>query len=161
MLPDLRPFFLLLPCLLLACATSMPAAAPGARNCTTLGCVNGFSLDFSAPSWPPGKYTVELTVDGQRGTCEATLPLQANATARCSLPGVSLGLSGSALPADQHSLSGLQWSNARPALVEVSVLRDGAPVGKPASFRPAYTTSRPNGPDCEPVCTGASASMTL
>jgi hypothetical protein len=45
MLPDIRPFFLLLTCLLLVCATSTPAAAPGARNYTTLGCVNGFSFD--------------------------------------------------------------------------------------------------------------------
>jgi hypothetical protein len=157
----LRASLLSLALYLPACAPPAPAATPDAKNCTALGCMNGFSLDFSATSWPAGKYTLDLTVDGARGACEVNLPLQENSSATCSLPGVTVGLSGSALPAAQQSLSGLQWSGTRPALVEVAVRLDGAPFGKPMSFRPAYKTSRPNGPDCEPTCTSASDRMTL
>jgi hypothetical protein len=38
-----------------------------------------------------------------------------------------------------------------PAQVDVIVRRDGRQVAS-GSFAPAYTTSQPNGPGCEPTC---------
>lgn len=128
--------------------------------CTTIGCVDGYTLDFSAASWPQGKYRVELDVDGTAGVCEATLPLTASSQSTCTLPGVQLGLSGSALPEAQHALVGLTWAS-RPTKIGVKVLVDGAALGQPATFLPTYVTSQPNGPSCGPTCTNARDQLKL
>lgn len=143
--------------LLAACSASDDTEP---KSCTTIGCVNGYTLDFEASSWAQGKYTVELTVDGKAGTCEATLPLDASSKSTCTLPEVQMGLSGSALPAGQQGLVGLMFTS-QPAKVEVAVKLDGAVVGQPASFTPAYKTSQPNGPECGPTCTNASDKLKL
>lgn len=152
-------WLLLLVTLLPACATTSPPA-PGSGACTTLGCVNGYSIDLSASSWPAGKYEIDLLVDGKAGKCEAQLPLTEGARASCTLPEVRLELSGSALPPQQHAIAGLVWSS-QPAKIEVTVKVNGTTLGKPASLTPSYKKMQPNGPDCEPTCTGARDTLTL
>jgi hypothetical protein len=137
---------------LLAACSASDQVEP--RACTTIGYVNGYTLDFEASSWTQGKYTVELTVDGKPCTCEATLPLDASSKSTCTLPEVQLRLSGSALPAGEQGLSGLLFTS-QPAKIDVTVKLDGATLGQPASFTPAYKTSQPNGPECGPTCTNA------
>lgn len=154
---NMRFFTLLVATLLAACSASDPIEP---KACTTIGCVDGYTLDFEASSWAPGKYTVELTVDGKSYTCEATLPLDASSKSSCTLPEVQLGLSGSALPAGEQGLVGLVFTS-QPTKVDVTIKLDGATLGQPASFTPAYKTSQPNGPECGPTCTNARDTLKL
>ena len=153
----MRSSMLFFAALLAACAAS---DTDEPKACTTIGCANGYSLDFEASSWAQGKYTVELTIDGKPCTCEATLPLDASSKSTCTLPEVQLGLSGSALPVGEQGLVGLVFTS-QPAKIDVTVKRDGATLGQPASFTPAYKTSQPNGPECGPTCTNASDTLKL
>lgn len=138
------------------CTVGAPQSPAG---CTEIGCVSGFRVTLSASSWKAGKYDVVVVADGVTTTCSASLPLTSTSTADCTGPGVQLGLSGSMLPAAQQSLSEIALT-ATPKSVKITVSRDGAELAT-KSFTPAYTTARPNGPDCEPVCTSASDTLAL
>lgn len=128
--------------------------------CTAIGCSNGFTLNFNASSWAPGKYRIELVVDGVDGTCEATLPLTSTSKSTCTLPDVQLGLSGSALPAAEQGLVGLMWTSL-PKEVEIKMFLDDNALGQPWSFEPMYQTTQPNGATCGPTCTNASDTWAL
>ena len=148
---------LLLPAVLFAggCGTVPPGTAD--QGCTVIGCGSAFSVNFlHAGAWPAGSYAVEVEVDGATFTCSATLPLQCNAPSPC--PAGSpflLGRSGCALDAAQQSLSGIDFDlGSAPASVRVKVSWDGATLGI-GTFSPTFTTSRPNGASCEPVCKSA------
>jgi hypothetical protein len=131
------------------------------KVCTTIGCVDGFSLSFGAGAKTAGSYVIDLDADGKKVRCEAKLPLPPceQAQTSCNDPSVSLELSGCALDASEHAISGLRVSG-KPAKVVVSVNRDNLQL-LTEEFTPAYTTSTPNGADCPPVCTQASASLTI
>jgi len=159
-----------LPTLLLALALASCSQAgsesrsPGAAQaCTEIGCLNGLHLTWAQGSWKPGAYTIEVTLDGTKVTCEGQLPLPACASGagfHCS-PGalVRLGESGCALPPEQHGLAGIDIETM-PAHVRVAVRRGGDEVGA-QELTPQYRESRPNGPDCEPVCRQASGTLNL
>jgi hypothetical protein len=136
------------------------------KVCSLIGCVDGFSVAFQPAdgAWRPGRYLVQVTADGVTGACEVNLPLPA-----CTTPGAtctgqrawSLGESGCALPPAQHSLTGVAFSGTTPASVAITVSRDGRQLAA-GSFSPAYVTSQPNGPGCEPTCrTAPPATLTL
>jgi hypothetical protein len=104
-----------------------------------------------------------VTLDGTKVTCEGQLPLPAcesGAGFQCS-PGAALrlGESGCALPPAQHGLAGIDI-DTMPAQVRVAVRRGGVEVGA-QELTPQYREARPNGPDCEPTCRQASATLTL
>lgn len=142
---------------LVACGASSDS---GAHGCTEIGCVNGFNVKVtSSGAWKAGKYTVTVVADGVTTTCTADLPLTPQSTASCSAAGVQIGLSGSALPAEQHSISDVALT-ATPKSVMITIARDGTSIGA-QSFTPAYKTSRPNGATCEPVCTNASDTLAV
>ena len=133
------------------------AIFPGEEGCTQVGCGSPFSIAFQrAGAWPIGKYTVEVTVDGQSFTCVTALPLSCSDQAPCAADApFLLGLSGCALDPSQHSLSGVEFlQDAAPATIQVKVSHEGDLLGE-GTFTPAYTTSRPNGPNCESECKGA------
>lgn len=144
--------------LLLGCAGTSPSGG----GCTEIGCGSAFSINFQRQgAWGPGAYTVKVTVDGAPFTCTATIPLSCDAPSPC--PGDApflLGLNGCALDPSQHSLSGIELKQGTaPASIQVDVAQDGKDLGT-GTFKPTYTTSQPNGPDCEPVCKSA-PSVTL
>lgn len=150
-----------LPALLLALASCSQAGPDGA--CTEIGCQNGLHLTWDQGPWKPGPYTIEVTLDGTKVTCEGKLPLpacDAGPGFKCT-PGASLrlGESGCALPPEQHGLGGIDI-DTMPAQVRIVVRRDGVEVGA-QEITPKYQESRPNGPQCEPVCRQASATLTL
>jgi hypothetical protein len=136
------------------------------KTCTLIGCSSGFAVNFQYTDgvWRPGRYQVDVTSDGVSGSCEVTLPLAPCETPSSTCTGQrswSLGESGCALPTSQHSLSGISFSGTTPAKVDVTVSRDGRQLAS-QSFTPSYTTSQPNGPDCEPTCrTAATATLQL
>jgi hypothetical protein len=142
--------------LVLAFAACVPGAqsssSPEPRGCTEIGCQSGFAVDLVRPlPWTAGRYRVEVTGDAN-ASCEVDLPLSCERPARCSgQPGsVTLGLSGCALDASQHSISSVFFPGL-PGTVTVTVLQDDRPLGT-GTFSPAYRSTQPNGPDCEPIC---------
>src|SRR5689334_17290241 len=74
---------------------SRPAQPPGGdRACTDMGCQNGLHLSWAQGPWKPGAYTIEVSLDGTKVTCEGQLPLPACESGpgfHCS-PGASLRL---------------------------------------------------------------------
>lgn len=153
-MPPLSALIALLPALLLL---SCAGTSPSGGGCTEMGCGPGFSINFQRQgAWEPGAYTVKVTVDGAPFTCSATIPLSCDAPSACpeDAPFV-LGLSGCALEPSQHSLLGIELKQGTaPASIQVDVAQDGKELGT-GTFTPTYTTSQPNGPDCEPVCKSA------
>jgi len=133
-------------------------------GCTELGCASSFSIEFQRQSaWKPGAYSVKATVDGKPFTCSATIPLSCNAPDPCPADApFLLGLSGCAQDPSQHSLSGIEvLQGSAPASIDIEIAQDGSVIGT-GTFKPTYTTSRPNGPGCEPICESApSAKLTL
>lgn len=154
---------LLSPLLLIVGFCLTAAGCSVSHACTEVGCTSGFTLAFQKAStpWEPGTYSVNIDADGKQITCTATLPLSATDAepSSCSDKSVQLGVSGSALPAAEHSLSELSFTSM-PARVKVTVTRDGMIVGD-KEFTPTYEKSQPNGPDCEPTCNSASGSLPL
>ncbi len=128
------------------CATTL-----NNKSCTELGCgQQGIHVEFSYKD--SGMYAVDVTVDGVKVTCTATIPLPRGATGddACVAAGIYLSRVGSELPFAQQSIGGLVIAKANATSVGVRITRDGTLL-KEATFSPAYTvTSGPNGPDCEP-----------
>ncbi|EYF06739.1 Hypothetical protein CAP_1436 [Chondromyces apiculatus DSM 436] len=133
-------------------------------ECTEMGCVSSFAVTFAhAGAWEAGSYRVTVTVDGGAPVaCTVTLPLDCNAPSPCP-NGTPFYISteGCALDPAQHVLGGVDFWGVTPASVAVSVHREGVLLGE-GSYSPNYTTSQPNGPDCEPTCKNApSAELSL
>jgi len=132
------------------------------KECTAIGCVDGLTLRLAAQDgWKQGTYVFALDIDGVEQTCKGALPLPS-----CGQRGLScdntlaqLGESGCALPASEHAFSDIQIRSA-PARVKIRIERDGIKLADEV-ITPSYRTSQPNGPDCGPVCTQASAAVTL
>jgi hypothetical protein len=131
--------------------------------CTEVGCDSGLAVEFQKASgpWPAGSYQVAITADGATITCSTTLPFTSASSpaGSCTSSDVTLGLSGSALPAAQQAISGLQFTTT-PKSVKVTISRDGMQVAS-GDLTPAYETIMPNGPDCEPTCTGATGTLAV
>jgi hypothetical protein len=130
-------------------SSSSSSGIGGGRGCTELGCENGVDVDFVFRD--RGSYVFEVTIDGTKTTCRATLPLPKEFFEACDRPEVFLGLVGSQLPAEQQSIEGLKMPAATNATsITISATRDAVPIGS-KTFTPAYDVRPgPNGPDCEP-----------
>jgi hypothetical protein len=140
-----------------ACAGS---DGPSPRACTGIGCVDGLSVDFSRPLRESGAYRITLELDGERVTCEATLPFAScSADGGCSSPDVLLLRSGCALPAQAHELTGIQVKSA-PVRARIVVERAGVAVAD-EEFAPSYVRSQPNGEGCGPICEQARVSLAV
>ncbi len=129
------------------------------KTCTLIGCADSYAIDFvRAGAWPAGDYEVAVDLDGSGVTCTVALPYaDCNAEATCvgdKKANMLLGLSGCALDKAEHKLSGVSIVNLQPKSVSVTVKR-GKDVLGTATYTPTFTTSRPNGPGCDPECTTA------
>lgn len=134
------------------------------HECTEVGCADGLWIDLRSTSghWETGSYHVGITADGESITCAAIIPLPKESggpNTTCSSSAVRLGLSGSMLPVSAQSISDIVFSTY-PASVSIVITRDGEPFAS-RTLAPGYVTSRPNGPDCEPTCRSAHATMTV
>jgi hypothetical protein len=133
-------------------APAAPPPAPPSRACTEIGCGPAFGVEFQrAAGWGLGVYRIELQVDGETVSCERQIPLHCDEEPACSRADVQLVEIGCALDVSQQSLGGVQFVAEGPAQVSVRVRHDDTELGT-AEYAPQYTESRPNGPDCEPVC---------
>jgi len=128
-----------------------------------IGCGWPLEVAFRGATSVPGVYRFEVTADGAPSTCQIALPFGCDTRPTCDAidPGWRLTLSGCALGPDRETIDGLTFPVTGPNTLDIIVRRDGVEVGT-AHAEPVYTTSRPNGPDCEPVCRSApSLSITL
>lgn len=140
-----------------ASATSAPDTQQP-RACTEIGCSSSLTLGMHLVA--KGKYTIRVNLDGETVTCMTELPLAAcdsRTTPVCDTKDFLLTESGCALSPDQHSLGDLMIMRT-PKRAQISIERDGASLGTEI-LEPRYSTSRPNGPGCEPTCTQASAQL--
>ncbi|MBX3207790.1 MAG: hypothetical protein KF764_22275 [Labilithrix sp.] len=144
--------------LVAACGSSPGSSVPGGRACTDIGCDNGVKVDFTFRE--AGQYVFEVTVDGEKTVCRASLPLESSFSNPCDRTDVLLGLVGSALPPAQQSIGGLTLTTTTAGSVTIRATRDGALLGE-KTIRIAYdVTPGPNGPDCEPKeCKSAKATF--
>lgn len=150
---------------LLALASGSLALAVGSscsvtESCTDVGCGIPFEVRFATESvWPEGEYEVTVKADGLAKSCRISLPLSCDRATDCPASSGEwhVSTSGCALAANQHALEGIAFSKA-PRAVDVTVSFAGREVLR-ESFSPEYTTTRPNGESCEPVCETASAEV--
>jgi hypothetical protein len=133
--------------------TAIFAQGCSGKACTLIGCASSLEVDFSGAKGMPGRYQIEVVADGAPSSCQITLPWTCATQPECSAAELPwrLTLSGCALGADQETLDGIFFSNQVPTSLEFVVRRDDAVVGG-GSAQPVYKESRPNGPDCEPLC---------
>ena len=125
-----------------------------------MACSDGLDVAFSAKQ--PGSYSFNVVADGEVTTCGATLPLPPcdQPAGGCSRQSVTLGLSGCALPAAEHSLEGISLAGVHPTTIEVFVTRDGEEIAH-QTFSPTYQTVAPNGEACGPVCSQATVTLNM
>lgn len=124
-------------------------------DCTEIGCVDGFSGEFSPAFTTPGAYAFTLDLDGSVSTCAGSLPL--NDDFNCD-GALGVTLSGSALPDSEHSLPGFQILQFDFVTLQLTVTRDGTEEAS-WTVTPEWETFAPNGPECGPVCTSAGARL--
>jgi hypothetical protein len=142
----------------IAATLSIVATLPGCltKFCSEIGCASSFHVNFTGATGKPGSYQVDVVADGVPSTCQVVLPWTCETQLTCSaaeLPWKWM-LSGCALGPDRESVGGIMFRDQLPQTVDVIVRRDDVVVGQ-GSARPVYAESRPNGPDCEPVCRSA------
>ena len=139
---------------LLAMACVLPSSDSGdtaALGCTEIGCTNGLEIAFTLED--PGHWTVLATLDGGNTlSCEASLPLSGDD--RCDA-GMTLYLSGSELPADQQSITGVYLETTSASRVAIAIEEDEGFYFQ-TFVDPGYEVLQPNGPECGPTCTYAS-----
>jgi hypothetical protein len=131
------------------------------KVCTLRGCGPAFEVTFRPVNgqWAAGKYAIAVGADGTNGACDVTLPLAPCTSSSTNCQGTRdwyVIESGCALPAEQHAIRGIVFSQTRPAVVDIEVSRDGRHLAAD-TFTLAYQTSQPNGPDCDPTCIWAPA----
>ena len=158
-------------------------ACEGAHSCTAIGCIDqvSFQIETSDGTWPDGAYTLELTAGSASYTCSMNLPHDlpvpgGNTTIPCQPP---VGYTGVYLRTDmtctehrdQNSVSQtctpipghytlVGSVPGTPSTLGVRVTRDEVLLLE-QTLPLTYSTSRPNGPDCEPVCRQASVEVVL
>jgi hypothetical protein len=132
--------------------------------CTAIGCIDGLRIDVAKASpWPAGAYTFAFVLDGEKVTCAGALPLkacEAGPSLTCDVAGkVQVEESGCALEPAAHGWGAINVP-ARVTKLELSIAHEGQELRK-VELAPTYKESRPNGPDCEPVCNSAAERVEL
>ncbi|WP_437477465.1 hypothetical protein WME75_28365 [Sorangium sp. So ce1014] len=156
-------------------------AAPGCvtKQCTEMGCADGFSITAATAdkSWAAGEYTLDLVVDGSKVSCayswtntpqpgggvfvrcSPTVSVSIQPVTRCTETSDRDSVSQSCVPIPGQ-FTQLLAIQGTPARVDVVARRDGAALGE-RSFTPGYQTSYPNGEDCAPACRQATQDWEL
>ncbi len=129
-------------------AGSSGDGSSGVHACTEIGCDNGVRIDFSYREL--GAYVFEVTIDGTKTTCKATLPLSRQPPTACDRADALLGLIGSMLPVAQQSIGGLTVSSTTAKRIAVRGTRDGTLLGEKTFVPPYVVGPSPNGPGCPP-----------
>jgi hypothetical protein len=140
---------------------SLCACAPVYDHmCTDVGCQDGLSVRFERDSFEPGVYAVEIDLHGEFIHCQATIPLESDASDGCDDPRAMLYLSGSMLAVEEQRVEGFVMEGTDIGAMAVTVTLDGIEIGY-AAFEPDYQELQPNGPECEPTCLYAEREIEL
>lgn len=129
----MRTIAFLLPAL---AALALAGCAPREVQCTLIGCVDGLSVSFTGAQ--PASYTLEARAAGHEPVIVDCSSDQA--TFQCRPDGTFL-------------------ADFTPEEVTLHITWDGGEVER--TVRPVYTESRPNGPDCPPVCRSGQVTIDL
>jgi hypothetical protein len=150
-------------------------------SCTEIGCGDGLSITLhpTDEAWDAGSYRFEFTVAGETHVCTLEIPqdLPANPSSLVAVPcepPLDVGLVPQTVCTEQRSRDAvsetcapvsdhwiLQTSlSGTPDSLRVRVSRDSATI-LDASRTPKYQVTRPNGPDCEPVCHQSQIDLTF
>jgi hypothetical protein len=147
-----------------------PEPKPEPKACTKIGCSSSLDVTFNPGKvgFAKGTYTIEAEADGKKGQCETKLPLPA-----CLKEGVKAGLNtrcSGDLPLtleqppcaekDAPPTLGVLKIGDAPKGVKVKVINNKKPYGE-QTISPKYKESRPNGPECDPVCKQGTEEMCL
>ena len=123
------------------------------KACTLIGCADSLQIWFTGATAKPGLYQIEVVADGVPTSCQIALPHTCGTQATCSGGPTNWRLTvsecGPGQP--QQSVNGVIFYKDVPASLDFIVRRDDVVVGG-GSAQPIYKESRPNGPDCDPVC---------
>lgn len=162
-----------------ACAVLNGAACNlGSHSCTEIGCAGGVFVRVTPQGgiWQPGTYALELSLDDDRSECEISIPddlpargavtsvpcgegidvmLQQLAECTETRSGDSVSQSCEPIPG-QYELRFFAFQE--PDRLRLTLNRDGAELLS-EDRRLTYAESRPNGPDCEPVCRQAQVKL--
>jgi hypothetical protein len=153
------------------------------HGCTEIGCADGVFADlaFADHRWPDGAYEIEIALDDVTHACsfswpeaqpargsvsslrcepaDAAFSIAITQQAECTEQRTADAVSQSCQPLEgQYSLQLSAFGT--PKRMQVRVERDGALVAE-RDLTLTYTASRPNGPDCEPVCRQSSHEIRL
>jgi hypothetical protein len=155
--------------------------------CTEIGCVDGTNIGLRMPDdrWPAGSYEVDFTIDGATHACAFDVPddipepplqpvilacepyftAQLIPRARCTEQptGGAVSQGPTQMPnTDCEPIEGAWLLYAdfygQAESLRVAVRRDGETL-LDRTLQPEYEESRPNGPDCEPLCRQANVQL--
>jgi hypothetical protein len=161
----------------LVLTTSCGSGTPfgGAHACGLVGCGDQFTatVQDANGSLPSGAQALTVMADGVTTTCSFTLPLATDGAADCPSGLQVLVLQAQTCVTSSNSQTKTQSCTpvagkfaeivtiaGKPATIHFTQTVNGA-TALDQTLTPAYTTSQPNGPGCDPVCTQASAMLAL
>ncbi len=146
--------------------------------CTQIGCLDQLGIELESPSaaWAPGSYTLDLNIAGAPHACAFELPQDLPAHGNLGQVQCTPAASESGEPVQVMILQVVNCTEqvtedvvsstcepvperhtiqigipGTPGSVTLDLKRDGAPL-LTRSYEPTYAETRPNGPQCEPVC---------
>lgn len=145
----------------IVCAAALAALAAGCsgdKECTLVGCSDGFSVTaLASEGLRDGSYEVQLMLDGEAVTCShPQLVAAPQSSGTCTAAGVRSDLlihNGGAPETESANALAIDIPGT-PSQVELRVLHDGQLIGE-ASYAPTYEALMPNGPECGPLCNRA------
>jgi hypothetical protein len=162
--------------------TSGPSGlGSGTQSCTEVGCQDMASvmLRTADNTWPEGLYELIVRADDIESRCSLRLPDQTPQTGQST--NVICGTSGVAFALQQDTTcesgcdGGVCWNRCTPvagsfyqrvsvqgapARLQITLSRDSAALVT-TDLAPTYQETRPNGPNCEPVCRQASIDLAV
>ena len=173
----LERWLLLLP--LLGCVV-LSSSCTSTKGCTEIGCIDQFSatIEAASASLPPGAHRMDVTADGTTLSCTFSVPVEPLPAGGLPAPACSPGLMLFVGPAVtcttvQSGTAQGQRCDPIPDRVQERLSVAGTPTtitvtqwaGATMIFQqtatPTYQLSRPNGPECEPICRQATAAWSI
>lgn len=145
----------------IVCAAALAALAAGCsgdKECTLVGCNDGFSVTaLASEGLRDGSYEVQLMLDDEAVTCahpQLVAAPQQSGTCTAASVRSSVVIHNGGAPGTEGANALAISITGTPSQVVLRVLHDGQLIGE-ANYEPSYQTIMPNGPECGPICNTA------
>ncbi len=128
------------------------------RACTEMGCTSSVFIDVSDPyRWVNGAYKFQFNLDGKKVVCEANFSSKAcKDELPCSQPVIVMHDR-----CGKKQRRGYTFSvSGDPKSIKLDAFFNGKSISR-LKYKPSYKISRPNGPECAPVCRDAIIKLRL